>query len=427
MQLQTVSEAAASAETARAVAVSELELRRASEVEAGRRAERERELLTGTFSELSAQALAKNNEQFLTLADSKLNEVRAATQGDLSQRQQAIAQLLDPLSETLARYERGLRDMEVERKGAYATLNERVAALHLGHEQLQKRDPEPRHGVAVPADARTLGRNDAAQRGQGGRHGRALRLRGATVDHDGGRPAPSGHDRAPARRRPGRDRLQGPSGRLLEVHRVRRRGRAQGVPQEARRTVAHPRGSAGQEGVLEAVRALARVRGRLHPRRVAAGGGLRGRSRTAGPRAREGHRPGHPEHPGGRAEDHRPVLAAGDAGRERTRGPPVGSRVVRAVAHHDGTHGVVAAQPLLDGRGVQQGRRILRVTGARHGAQSSPDSASWVCSRARSPSSRRSRRRPAISRPTSPSSRTRSSRQSTIVALPEGGANTGTA
>ena len=62
--------------------------------------------------------MAKNNEQFLTLADSKLSEVRTATQGDLSQRQQAIAQPLDPLSETLARYERGLRDMEVERRGA---------------------------------------------------------------------------------------------------------------------------------------------------------------------------------------------------------------------------------------------------------------------------------------------------------------------
>ena len=42
--------------------------------------------MAGAFSELSAQALAKNNEQFLTLADSKLNEVRTATQGDLSQR-----------------------------------------------------------------------------------------------------------------------------------------------------------------------------------------------------------------------------------------------------------------------------------------------------------------------------------------------------
>ena len=107
------------------------------------------------LSELSAEALAKNNEQFLTLADSKLNEVRTATQGDLSQRQQAIAQLLDPLSETLARYERGLRDMEVERKGAYATLQERVAALHVGHEQLQK---ETRNLVTALRSPQTRGR-----------------------------------------------------------------------------------------------------------------------------------------------------------------------------------------------------------------------------------------------------------------------------
>ena len=83
-QLKTVSEAAAAAETARAVAVSELDLLRTSEIEAARRVEQERDLLAGTFSELSAQALAKNNEQFLTLADSKLNEVPTATQGDLS-------------------------------------------------------------------------------------------------------------------------------------------------------------------------------------------------------------------------------------------------------------------------------------------------------------------------------------------------------
>ena len=154
-QLKTASEAAAAAETARAVAVSELDLLRTSEIEAARRAGHERDLLAGAFSELSAQALAKNNEQFLTLADSKLNEVRTATQGDLSQRQQAIAQLLDPLSETLARYERGLRDMEVERKGAYATLNERVAALHLGHEQLQK---ETRNLVTALRSPQTRGR-----------------------------------------------------------------------------------------------------------------------------------------------------------------------------------------------------------------------------------------------------------------------------
>ncbi len=99
---------AAAAETARAVAVSRA--RPAQDVGRSRprRGPRQDAIrLAGTFAELSAAALAKNNEQFLTLADTKLNEARTAAQGDLAQRQQAIAQLLDPLSETLARYERG--------------------------------------------------------------------------------------------------------------------------------------------------------------------------------------------------------------------------------------------------------------------------------------------------------------------------------
>ena len=105
-----------------------------------------------------------------------------AAQGDLTQRQQAIAQLLDPLSETLARYERGLQDMEVERKGAYEGLNEKVAQLHRGHEQLAEGDPQPGHGAPVAADAGPLGRDPAAPGRGDGRHARALRLRRAGVD-----------------------------------------------------------------------------------------------------------------------------------------------------------------------------------------------------------------------------------------------------
>ncbi len=154
-QLKAASDAAAAAETARAVAVSELDLLRRTQDEVAARAEEERARLAGTFAELSAQALAMNNEQFLALAAAKLNESRAAAQGDLTQRQQAIAQLLNPLSETLARYERGLQEIEVERKGAYASLSERVAALHVGHEQLQK---ETRNLVTALRSPHTRGR-----------------------------------------------------------------------------------------------------------------------------------------------------------------------------------------------------------------------------------------------------------------------------
>jgi DNA recombination protein RmuC len=153
--LKAATDAAAAAETARAVAVCELDQLKTFEHEAALRAEEDRSRLVGTFAELSAEALAKNNEHFLTLADTRLNEARTAAQGDLARRHEAIEELLNPLSETLARYERGLQSMELERKGAYATLNERVAALHAGHEQLQK---ETRNLVTALRSPQTRGR-----------------------------------------------------------------------------------------------------------------------------------------------------------------------------------------------------------------------------------------------------------------------------
>jgi DNA recombination protein RmuC len=153
--LREANGAAAAAERAWAVAVSERDQLLTFEREVARRAEEDRSRLAGTFAELSAEALAKNNEHFLTLADTKLNEARSAAQGDLTRRQEAIAQLLNPLSDTLARYERGLQQMELERRGAYASLNERVAALHIGHEQLQK---ETRNLVTALRSPHTRGR-----------------------------------------------------------------------------------------------------------------------------------------------------------------------------------------------------------------------------------------------------------------------------
>ena len=126
-----------------------------------------------------------------------------------TQRQQAIAQLLDPLSETLARYELGLRQMELERKGAYEGLSEKVAQLHLGHEQLQQ---ETRNLVTALRSPQTRGRWGEIQlrtRRRDGRHARALRLRRAGVDHHRrGSPA-SRHDRAHARGSGDRGRRQG--------------------------------------------------------------------------------------------------------------------------------------------------------------------------------------------------------------------------
>jgi DNA recombination protein RmuC len=154
-QLQVASATAAAAETARAVLASELEQTRKSERDLQVRADEENQRLVGTFAQLSAEALQKNNEQFLALAETKLSQAQTAAQGELKQRQQAIAQLLGPLSETLARYEKGLQQIEVERKGAYEGLSEKVAQLTLGNEQLQK---ETRNLVTALRSPQTRGR-----------------------------------------------------------------------------------------------------------------------------------------------------------------------------------------------------------------------------------------------------------------------------
>ncbi len=154
-RLDAVSAQAADAEKARAILASECDLMRRADGALRQRAESEQRQLVATFAELSAQALAKNNEQFLALAETKLSQAQTAAQGELAQRQQAIAQLLGPLSETLARYEAGLQKIEVERKGAYEGLSEKVAQLTLGNEQLQK---ETRNLVTALRSPQTRGR-----------------------------------------------------------------------------------------------------------------------------------------------------------------------------------------------------------------------------------------------------------------------------
>src|SRR6185437_1529779 len=100
--------------------------------------EEDRQRLVGSFAELSDKALQRNAEQFLALADGRMKEAQAAAQGDLAQRQQAITHLLQPLQQTLSKYEQGLRQLELERKGAYATLTEQVRQLGSSNEKLRQ-------------------------------------------------------------------------------------------------------------------------------------------------------------------------------------------------------------------------------------------------------------------------------------------------
>lgn len=110
----------------------------AAAVERGRQGEEDRRRLEGAFADLSNQALQRNAEQFLALADTRMRQAQEAAKGDLTQRQEAISQLLRPLQDTLHKYEQGLRQLELDRKGAYATLTEQVRQLGTANEKLEK-------------------------------------------------------------------------------------------------------------------------------------------------------------------------------------------------------------------------------------------------------------------------------------------------
>ncbi|HEX4219264.1 MAG TPA: DNA recombination protein RmuC [Acidimicrobiales bacterium] len=143
----------ARAETARLAA--QLEYERTINKERAAGFEETRQQLTGEFARLSGEALRRNNEQFLQLADIKLNETRQAAEGELGRRQEAIEQLLKPIGEQLGKYDDGMRRLEVERQRAYTTLTEQMQQLSTSHDHLQK---ETRSLVTALRAPQTRGR-----------------------------------------------------------------------------------------------------------------------------------------------------------------------------------------------------------------------------------------------------------------------------
>lgn len=96
---------------------------------AGRSARAREQQLTDTFTALSAQALERNNRTFLDLASATLSQATTEAAGDLDQRRQAVAHMVEPLQATLAKVESQLQSLEVGRQQAYTALTEQVRAL----------------------------------------------------------------------------------------------------------------------------------------------------------------------------------------------------------------------------------------------------------------------------------------------------------
>ena len=89
------------------------------------------------FSSLSAQALNKNNEAFLQLAETRMRQARTEATADIDARKKAIDDLLAPMAKTLERVDHEIQDAERRRVQDGASLLQRVASLDAVGKDLQ--------------------------------------------------------------------------------------------------------------------------------------------------------------------------------------------------------------------------------------------------------------------------------------------------
>ncbi|HHM05678.1 MAG TPA: DNA recombination protein RmuC [Gammaproteobacteria bacterium] len=114
-----------------------LEVERRTNAEKLAMVETGRTQLTETFAALSNQALRSSTEEFLKLARENLKQHHLQAQGDLAEKEKAIATLLRPVKEALNRTERQLQQLEKERQEAYGSLTKHLETMAATQQALQ--------------------------------------------------------------------------------------------------------------------------------------------------------------------------------------------------------------------------------------------------------------------------------------------------
>jgi DNA recombination protein RmuC len=109
------------------------------------------EKLGDTFRALAAQALAANNEGFLTLAAEKLGAARKASDDALAARQTAIDGVLTPVKESLDRVDAKIQELERERGQAYGKLTELLRSLSESQSKLSSETGNLVRALRAPA------------------------------------------------------------------------------------------------------------------------------------------------------------------------------------------------------------------------------------------------------------------------------------
>lgn len=97
------------------------------------------ERLTAQFKALSADALKSGREQLVELAKAEFGTVRAEARGDLDKRQEAMAQMVAPIKESLGKVDARLEQIEKDRHAAGAQLSGELRTMVEANDRLGQR------------------------------------------------------------------------------------------------------------------------------------------------------------------------------------------------------------------------------------------------------------------------------------------------
>lgn len=100
--------------------------------------EQARDRMAESFSALSARALQENNQAFMNLAKATFSRYLDAAKTDMEGRSRAVGDMVQPLVDTLEKYEQKVREMEQARQQAYGSLTEQVSSMARTQQDLQR-------------------------------------------------------------------------------------------------------------------------------------------------------------------------------------------------------------------------------------------------------------------------------------------------
>ncbi|MBL1321650.1 MAG: DNA recombination protein RmuC [Methylophaga sp.] len=94
--------------------------------------------LANTFNQLSNEALSRNNDNFLKLAEENLKRHQSEANAELQSREKAIEQLIKPINDALLNTSKQIHDIEKERKESYGNLRSTIEQMSQGQQSLQQ-------------------------------------------------------------------------------------------------------------------------------------------------------------------------------------------------------------------------------------------------------------------------------------------------